>query len=166
MPGQVTEMGFAMQPPASLTDPVSQVYGQISESNSPPASLGARQLSTGELVRGLGSRAQGIVDATGLNGMNGSMNGQAQPDTELPFDPTDPGELLIDVDIDEFNTVSKSDKSDALVGEPQEPCGLTMAEWQAHQAQMVADKAASQRQNMINLALAAGAGFVISRLLK
>lgn len=173
MPGQVTEMGFGHQPPASISDPVSLIYGQDSESNSPPSSFG---------MPGLGDVAQGIVDATGLNGNNGGMNGGLSPDTFVPFDPTDAGAPLIDVtpnisanDLDAYTKAVNPELAQRLIdlqaakaaqAAQTEPCGLTMAEWQAHQAQMVADAAASKRQNMINLALAAGAGFVVSRLFK
>ena len=173
MPGQVTEMGFAHQPPASITDPVSQTYGQDSESNSPPAAFG---------LPGLSDVAQNLVDDVGLNGNNGGMNGGLSPDTFVPFDPTDAGAPLIDVtpgvsanDITAYTEAVNPELAQRLIdlqaakaaqAAQTEPCGLTMAEWQAHQAQMVADAAASKRQNMINLALAAGAGFVVSRLLK
>ena len=49
--------------------------------------------------------------------------------------------------------------------DPAEPCGLTMAEWQAHQATMIADADHAKKQKMMHLALAAGAGFLLSRFI-
>jgi hypothetical protein len=47
-----------------------------------------------------------------------------------------------------------------------EPCGLTIAEWEAHKAQMAADEAHRAQSKMMHVALAALAGFVAARWIR
>lgn len=153
--GSVTEMGYS---PASITDPISVGHGQNADANSPPSTL----------LRG----ATGAIGSTGqealmrpdemisLNGGNGSMNGGMASVIEgdaVDFDPTEPAALLLDA-------ASSSSASTQVNGS--EPCGLTIAEFEAHKAQMAIDAANAQRTKTMQLAIAAAAGFLVSRLLK
>lgn len=55
--------------------------------------------------------------------------------------------------------------TDANGAVTEEPCPVTMAEWQAHKAQMSADAAHAKKQKMIHLAAAAVAGYVLCKFM-
>lgn len=47
-----------------------------------------------------------------------------------------------------------------------EMCPLTMAEWEAHKAQMAADAAHAKKQKMIHLAAAVAGGYFLCKIMK
>ena len=90
----------------------------------------------------------------------------------------DDGENSVDIDYEpsstqkdptmrsDLNRLAREGWEDLSKPRQDEPCGLTIAEWEAHKAQMQADQAHQQQQKMMHLAAAAAAGFIACRLLK
>jgi len=107
---------------------------------------------------------------------------EQDPGSALAYGGSD-GENSVDVlpafDLSGVDTSAKSAKQnitlDQLVRQGDEqltrdmldqPCGLTLAEWEAHKAQMIADQEQAQKDKLMHLALAALAGYLISRFMR
>jgi hypothetical protein len=141
--GQVTEVGAAeAMGGAWETEPGSAIaYGGQLDENSAPDSWGApiTQLSDLELTQ---------QEPVALNGMAQGSRGPLQEWQE---------ELL---EIVPSGTGPDAPPQDLEV------CPLTPAEWAAYKAQQLADADEAKRVKMIQMALAAGAGYVLARMMK
>jgi hypothetical protein len=157
MPAQTTEVGYG----SDLHDydyddqGAAGAYGGSEWDNSAPA--GGRDYSDPITVLEATTRAP--LD---LNGME-SGRGQDGP---LTYE--DEERMPDRVMLDRSRLVKRTDPNaaDHVKTAWQQPCALTVPEFEAHKAQMVADEDAARRSKMIHLALAAGAGFLISRFMR
>ena len=156
--GQVVEIGKGdwETAPGSAT-----AYQGTDDENSPPDSWGSNQYEItqqdlsmpGAVLEGDGSV---LLNGGGeLNGMNG--NGK----TGIDWSQIDTGQKSI------------TQKQAKLIGEQlgddgpaSEPCGLTIGEWQAHQAQMTADLAQAKQQKTMHMVLAGVAGYLLCNFMK
>lgn len=92
------------------------------------------------------------IDQTGPGGTDFVMDTMA----------ADPGSMTA---ADEYPLTEQQAESirEVAARAASEPCGLTIAEFEAHKAQMMADADHQRRQKTIHLALAAAAGFILAR---
>ena len=140
MPAQLTEVGFDM--PTLLNIDPDAGYMQESPTEYAPGSAAAYGGDDGENSVDVDIEIQEMKTA--------------QPDVPLS-DLTKMGTTL-DHAVRQWDTHASKSAS--------EPCGLTIAEWEAHKAQMAADQAHQSESKMMHLGLAALAGFVVSRLVR
>jgi hypothetical protein len=163
MPAQTTEVGYG----SDLNDfdydaqGDAAAYGGSEWDNSAP--MGGSDYSDPITVLEATTRAP-----LNLNGME-SGRGQAGPLSPEDYERAQRmihGDPL--VELDPSRLVNKSDPNamDQVAAAWQSPCALTVPEFEAHKAQMVADEEAAKRSKMIHLALAAGAGFLLSRFMR
>lgn len=145
--GRITEVGYANGNGSWEMDPGSaQAYEGTDDENSAPVGWGADPVSDLELS---------LMAPAPLNGNAGA--GQMDPLSQ---------ELSELSGVTESQMIQAAEALNVAAAEASEPCGLTMAEWKAHQATMIADAEHAKRQKMIHLALAAGAGYFLCRFMR
>lgn len=140
--GQVTEVGAD---PAHMNG-----AGWESNPGSPTAYQGTEYDNSAPPSWGGG----GLSDAEQLatQGLNGITQGSAGP--------------LEDWQEELVGNVVPITAANGAIADGSEPCPLTMAEWQAHKAQMAADAAHAKKQKMIHLAAAVAGGYFLCKLMK
>lgn len=138
--GQVTEVGAAEAMGGGWeTQPGSAIaYGGQEDENSAPDSWGDPIVQVSEVEQ--------LQEPMGLNGIAQGTRGPLEEWQE--------------------ELVGSATALEHSNGAELEVCPLTPAEWQAHKAQMAADAAEAKRAKMIHMALAAGAGYVLARMMK
>ena len=145
----------------------SYTYGQVTEVGADPALMdgagwennpGSPTAYQGTLADNSAPTEWGTgdglsdVEQLGTSGLNGITQGSTGP--------------LEDWQEELVGNVTPITAANGPATEGTEPCPVTMAEWQAHKAQMAADAAHAKKQKMIHLAAAAAAGYVLCKFMK
>jgi hypothetical protein len=143
MPAQISEIGYGGELISS--DPNDLGYMQESPTEYAPGSALAYGGDDGENSVDLPNMQTTPKDPVPVSELNTTdFNGGYQPS---PWD-------------------VKSPKIGPAPVDTSQPCGLTIAEWEAHKAQMQADEAHRSQQKMLHLGAAALAGFLACRWMK
>jgi hypothetical protein len=163
MPAQTTEVGYGSELDDFDYDAQGDAaaYGGSEWDNSAP--VGESDYSDPITVLEASTRAP-----INLNGME-SGRGQAGPLSNEDFERVQGGihgDGITELDASRLVKRSDPNAGDQIREAWQAPCALTTTELEAHKAQMAADAEAAKRSKMIHLALAAGAGFLLSRFMR